>query len=276
VNLAFPGREDVPGALAHRMTVSSGSARPPLPERVTARVAPTTVSKEDPVVVGPPLRGDGWIAAASCCDSYHRRALLPIDGRRFLAQRFAIDWIRIDAERRLGAGDASRNESFPQFGEDVLAVADGSIVHVVDGVPDNVPGSFPSDTSITNADGNSVVQDLGGGSFALYAHLQPGSIRVRPGERVRRGQVLGLLGNSGNSDGPHLHFHVMDGPSALASNGLPYAIDAFTLVGEAVSQDDLQTEFRSPNQPIQVRPVTGAAKQTGVLPADLAIVRFPD
>jgi murein DD-endopeptidase MepM/ murein hydrolase activator NlpD len=125
-----------------------------------------------------------------------------------------------------------------------------------------------------NADGNSVVLDLGDGHFALYAHFQPGSLRVRLGERVRRGQVLGLVGNSGNSDAAHLHFHVMDGPSPLASNGLPYVIDRFEVTGQAVSSSDLDAELRNPLRPVRVRPVPGPSLQRNRLPADLQVVRF--
>jgi murein DD-endopeptidase MepM/ murein hydrolase activator NlpD len=72
---------------------------------------------------------------------------------------------------------------------------------------------------------------MGKGRFAFYAHLQPGSIRVKVGDTVKTGQVLGLLGNSGNSDAPHLHFHIMDGPRPLSSNGLPYRFTRFTSAG---------------------------------------------
>ena len=73
-----------------------------------------------------------------------------------------------------------------------------------------------------------VVLDLGGGRFAFYAHLQPGSLRVKAGDRVKAGQVLGLVGNSGNSTEPHLHFHISNGISPLGSEGLPYAITGKT------------------------------------------------
>jgi len=79
--------------------------------------------------------------------------------------------------------------------------------------------------------GNHVIIDLGGGRYAFYAHLQPGSLRVILGQKVRRGEVVGLLGNSGNSTEPHLHFHLSDGNSPLASEGIPYGYDAFETVG---------------------------------------------
>ena len=75
--------------------------------------------------------------------------------------------------------------------------------------------------------GNSVVLQLGEDRFAFYGHLQPGSLRVKVGDRVKRGQLLGIVGNSGNSTGPHLHFHVADSPSPLAAEGVPYVIDAW-------------------------------------------------
>jgi len=90
----------------------------------------------------------------------------------------------------------------------------------------------PKTITVENVDGNHVVLDLGNGFFAFYAHMQKGSVAVRPGDRVKRGQVLGKLGNSGNTSAPHLHFHIMNGPSVLGSDGLPYVIDHFQLAGQ--------------------------------------------
>jgi murein DD-endopeptidase MepM/ murein hydrolase activator NlpD len=201
---------------------------------------------------------------------------LPVNGARYLAQRFAIDWLQLDPQNRLATGDPSRNESYPQFGAEAIAAADATVAHVQDGMPEGTPGSFPSAVTATTADGNAVVLDLGGGRYALYAHLQPGSIRVREGDRVRRGDVLGRVGNTGNSDAPHLHFHVMDGPSPLASNGLPYVIDGFELMGRAESSSDLNDELETADKPVKVAPATGQARRTNELPADLVMVRFPD
>ena len=91
------------------------------------------------------------------------------------------------------------------------------------------------------AAGNHVVVDIGEGRFAFYAHMQPGSVRVKVGDKVKTGQVLGLLGNSGNTDSPHLHFHVMDGPSPLVSNGLPFVFNSFTGQGRLTDEQPLFT-----------------------------------
>lgn len=275
VNARFTQRADVPKRLVHRIVVTTPAPKPSLPARTVEDVAAATVVGAEPIVVGPPLRGERWVAAASCCDSYHRRAVLPVNGARHLAQRFAIDWIKLDPQNLLATGDPARNESYPQFGADAIAVGDAVVAHVQDGLPEGRPGTFPASVSATTADGNSVVLALGGGHYALYAHLQPGSIRVKTGDRVRRGQVLGLVGNSGNSDAPHLHFHVMDSPSPLASNGLPYVIDSFEITGRAVSANDLDEELKSPDRPVEITPVEGPAWRTNELPANLVVVRFP-
>ena len=87
--------------------------------------------------------------------------------------------------------------------------------------------------------GNLGILSLRHGHYAFYAHRQPGSIRVKPGDRVRRGQVLGLLGNSGNSDAPHRHFQISNGDSWLASEGVPFLFDSFVGLGSAEMQNIL-------------------------------------
>jgi murein DD-endopeptidase MepM/ murein hydrolase activator NlpD len=91
------------------------------------------------------------------------------------------------------------------------------------------------------AGGNYAVVEIGNGRYAFYAHMQPGSVRVKAGDKVTAGQVIGLLGNSGNTDTPHLHFHVMDGPSPLLANGLPYVFTSFTGDGRLADEQPLFT-----------------------------------
>jgi hypothetical protein len=107
-------------------------------------------------------------------------------------------------------------------------------VSTSDGVPDNVPANrAPTGLTLETIGGNTVVLDLGSGLYAFYAHLQPGSIRVRPGQSVRAGEVLASVGNSGNSNAPHLHFQIGDGPTLLFSDGVPFVFDSFMYDGAA-------------------------------------------
>lgn len=136
-------------------------------------------------------------------------------------QRFAVDWIRHGADGK----NLSR-------GEEALAVAAATVVTVIDGVPEHPPGK----PDLYNVTGNSVVLDLGGGEWALYAHLVPGSIRVKVGERVAAGQPLGKIGNSGNSSEPHLHFQLMDAPRLVDAAALPAAFSDVTVGGKRVAR----------------------------------------
>ena len=177
-------------------------------------------------MLGRPLAGDGWVAFNGCCEpgSPHRSTVLPVNGQLHFAQRFAIDWMQLDGQGRLRNGPANDVHSYTGYGAELLATADGIVVSALDGLPDQVPPNGPDPSTITleNVDGNHVVLDLGNGFYAFYAHMKPGSVRVRVGQKVSTGTVLGLLGNSGNSTAPHLHFHIMDTASVLGSEGLPY------------------------------------------------------
>lgn len=203
-----------------------------------------------------PLRGPG---------------LLEQDGQFLVAQRYAIDVVRVVDPLSIFAGDPTRNDSYFLYGAEVIAAAPGRIVASRDGVPENTPPNPPPDVALNDLAGNFVTQDLGGGRFALYAHLQPGSVRVKPGQVVQRGQVLGLVGNSGNSTGPHLHFHVMDGPggpSQLAANGLPYVFDRFELEGHVTGLES------TPPDPIRLPP-DPPRRRTGQYPLTGDIIAVP-
>jgi murein DD-endopeptidase MepM/ murein hydrolase activator NlpD len=118
-----------------------------------------------------------------------------------------------------------------------------------------------------------VILALGKGRFAFYAHLKPGSVRVERGDRVREGEVLGLLGNSGSSTGPHLHFQVMNRPSALASDGLPYVFDRFRLTGRIPPLDDALIATVNAGQPVPVD-TAAAGPRRRALPLGRDVVSF--
>ena len=79
---------------------------------------------------------------------------------------------------------------------------------------------------------------MGNSQYALYAHLKPYSVTLQVGDVVTEGQKLGILGNAGNTTGPHLHFQVMDRPSALKANGLPFVFDCFVLSSTVMDSID--------------------------------------
>ena len=220
-----------PGRLRHRLTISQGSG-----DSVRTHVIEggrTSVIREV-AVIGPPLRGTGWLTAnGPDPQTGHRRSIVPVDGTAAIAQRFGIDYVKMDTNGRRFTGDSLKNESYFAHGTDAIAVADGIVAAVKDSIPENIPGPASRAVPITleTVGGNFVILDIGQGRYAFYAHLIPGSVRVRVGDRVRKGQVLGLVGNSGNSTEPHLHFHLMDGTSPLGSEGIPYAHERFDLVG---------------------------------------------
>ena len=205
--------------------------KPDLPpiERVTP------IDGRAPTTLGFPLAPGEWVAANGPSNtSDHRRSLQVVDGRARIAQRFAIDWVKLGPDGRLFHGDKAANANWYGFGADVLAVADATVSAAHDGIPENEPSDKRAvPITLETVGGNYLILDLGGGRYAFYAHLQPGSQRVHVGDKVRRGQVLALLGNTGNSDAPHLHFHVSDANNPLGAEGLPYVFASYVSAGKA-------------------------------------------
>ncbi|MFP5406048.1 MAG: M23 family metallopeptidase, partial [Gammaproteobacteria bacterium] len=247
------------------------TASAPAQQAYTA--APLAVDKPAALVIGPPLAGAGWVAFNGCCapGGVHRATGLPVNGVVHYAQRFAIDWVRMDAHGRTVNGDQGDVRNYTAYGADILAVADATVVDVLDELEDQTPPKLPDPSTITlrNVDGNHVTLDLGQGRYAFYAHMKKGTVKVRIGERVCRGQVLGKVGNTGNTSAPHLHFHVMDSPSVLGSSGLPYVIDTFTCAGQV--PESLAGNFGASWSSALFAEPSRRAKQ---FPLDLAVIDF--
>ena len=223
VTLDSPAK--VPAAITHKISAKFDF----YPEELTVQTARLPVSR-DLVLISAPLRGDNWQAGnGPSITSLHRRSLIPIDGHAQIAQRFGIDWVRLNPDGRTFTGDPKDNKNYRAYGTEVLAVADGVVTETKDGIPQNVPGLESRAVPITleTVPGNHIILDLGHGRYALYAHLQPGSLKVKLGDHVKRGQVLALVGNSGNSIEPHLHFQITNGNSPLGSEGIPYQLESF-------------------------------------------------
>ena len=263
----------VPVRLSHRVTIHA-SAAPPGQQDITESGGNVTLNRRAVASIGAPLQGERYVSADSCCDaSRHTRAALPVNGRVWVAQRSAVDWEELDAQGRIYNGPQDKLESYTIFGKPVLAVADAVVVSVRDGLPEQTPGKYPTNISLDDADGNSVILDLGELRYAMYAHMQPGSIKVHKGDKVKVGQVIGLVGNTGNSVAPHLHFQVMDRPSSVASNGLPYEIKKFRVVGRTPGTRAFD-EAEEKGTPLAVTPTSSGQQVEKALPLDQLVISF--
>ncbi|WP_339152553.1 M23 family metallopeptidase [Streptomyces sp. F41] len=205
-----------------------------------SRSGPKEALGDRPAVeVDPPVTGR-WSALNSPADK------VPSHGTHVYGQTYAID---IVAEPETGDGEpparppfrlfwpvARRNRDFPAFGAPLLAVADATVVRASDGQRDHlsrnslpalaylmlIEGAVRDMLGARRIIGNHVILDLGEGTYAVYAHVQRGSLEVKAGDTVRAGQRIGRVGNSGNTTEPHLHFHLMDGPDPDAARGVPF------------------------------------------------------
>jgi Peptidase family M23 len=275
VDVALDKEATVPAALSHAVGLSLAEPMPPLfPATMTETVAPVTVQTRKPVAISPPLSGPNWVDGDGCCDmGAHRMALNPINGQLWAAERFAIDYLQLQPDGRLFIGEETKPESFAYYGADILAVTDGPVVAAVDGLPEQVPGKNPTGLALDQYAGNHIVQDLGDGNYALYAHIKTGTVKVKPGDRLTAGQVIGSVGNTGNSSAPHLHFHVMSTPDPLRSDGLPFVFTGFRLDSRiAVADDDLDSIFDG--QPVPRQPGFTARDESNVMPLDLDVMTY--
>ena len=284
VDFTLDSLDKAPKAVLHRLhgagAIIPGSTDP---APVDYLAAPLDIAAGTPRVIGPPVKGDRWVALNGCClpGFPHRTSLSTFNGMLVNGQRFAIDWKQANENSEFYTGDRTKNESYVDYGAPIYAVADGTVSTTLDALDPNPPGVLPAadpvlgpKITVETVDGNNIVQDIGGGAFAFYAHLQKGSLLVRPGDRVTKGQVIAKLGNTGNANASHMHFHLMDGPSVLGSDGLPYVIDRFSYDGQVAPQALIDTDDYLSGQFLQGRLATPEPR-TDQLPAALAIVDFP-
>lgn len=259
--LTFDKLDEVPAKIQHRMAMKIGD----YPEAITLEGVPVAVNKNPVTVISPPLRGENWLAGNGPSNvSIHRRALVPVGGRARIAQRYAIDWVQLYPDGRTFHGDAKDNRNYRAYGAEILSVSDGVITQTKDGIQQNVPNERPAvPMTLETIGGNHVIVDIGNSLFAFYAHMQPGSLRVKVGDHVRRGDALGLIGNSGNSSEPHLHLHLCDANSELACEGVPYAFVSFEVEGNGMG-------WRQ-SEPHAAPPV----KRELEIPAENDVVRLP-
>jgi murein DD-endopeptidase MepM/ murein hydrolase activator NlpD len=262
--------QQVPRSLRHSFQVSTegGGTLAATDARVDVRSAP-------PIAVGSPFRAGAWLAHNG--PGQHRSAhwgsaLLERRTAR-IPQRYAIDFIGVDNNGRAVRGDfrKSSNDDWIGFGRDILAVLDGTVYAARDGIVDNQPlvePPRPSSPSAADTYGNYVIVRAGDGTFVHYAHLQQNSVAVKTGQLVRRGQVIGRLGNSGNTNGAHLHFNITDSSEPEATQGIPFVFDSVESLGTTTAAIALGAE------PAAGQTQFSSTPQQRTLPLDGAVVRF--
>jgi murein DD-endopeptidase len=240
VMLTFEKSADIPDSLTHRITLEYRRASGEM-VRAQGEGARVLVGKDEPIFIVPPVRPGVWLAGNCAGDGPvgHRNSIQPWDGRLVVSQRYAVDLMKFGGDFRLTSGRGSSNPDWHGYGQEVLAAADGVISDTKDGIIENTPqGSYAVPSTIEYVAGNYVVLEIRKAVYAVYAHLKPGSLRVKPGDKVQKGQVLGLIGNSGQSDAPHLHFHLINANPPFGGQGLPFVFERFDLLGPFDSLDE--------------------------------------
>ena len=222
----------VPDKLIHQLSLNrTAEGLPP----VTITGDEVSVRKDlKPVVIGSPVKGPGWFTLETTSPmTHHFLSQVTMDGVTRVPQRYAQDFIYLDpVTGEAYSGNDTVARDYFGFGRDLYAVADGKVVDARDGIPDIENTTEKPPASVDTAAGNSVIIDIGNQKYACYAHMVNGSVRIRPGDTVKEGQVIGLMGNSGNSDAPHLHFQVItDIPKFLGAEGYPHVYRSFDLIG---------------------------------------------
>jgi hypothetical protein len=276
LDVAVRSRAEIPRVLEHRITGSIVAAPvgASIPFEIVVARIPTSEAK--PPVLGPPVGPGIWLASEGCCRdvTHHRRGLVPVNGELSVAQRFAIDFFRLDDQFRTWVDDPTKLDSYLSYGQPILAAADGVVVNVRDGLRDQSPPQTPPIPPIDETVGNHVIVRIAPDVYVLYGHMKRGSVLVSKGERVRRGQELGRIGTSGNSTTPHLHFQTLTTATFFPTDSTPYVFEAFTLIAKESARIWDDNVGLQPTGTIPVSPVA-PTQFRNTMPLDRDIIIFP-
>ena len=225
---------------------------------------PSLPVHRDAITIEPPVRGT-WLVGNGFEQASNHRNYYIVNQNFVIPQRFGADFIKLDRGGGDADGNGTANSHYNAYQEPVFAVADGEVVTVLDGMPELAPlESNRTRFKWSEYPGNRIVLKLGPRQYALYAHLQSGSFKVKVGDRVQSGMELARLGATGNSTNPHFHFHISEGPLTLDTQGMPFHFSSF----EKLVED---YRFRPDQRPL---PETGI-KMTRSIPANRWVIRFP-
>jgi hypothetical protein len=234
IQLPIPLGMDVPVTISHQFVFRDTVAN----QELTIEGAIFSPRKnEAPVVISSPMKGSGWVNINQSTSDYHFYKMLFFEGQIYRSEIYAFDNLQFNDDlSEIYEGDPRVNDSYFNYKDTLYAVEDGTIIALVDGLPENDGDSVTVvfNTFLEQA-GNYLSLDIGGGFVASYMHIVPNSFFVSLGDVVKDGDPLALLGNSGHSTMPHLHFQVCDGPDIIRSEGVPFVLKKYTKIGDVFS-----------------------------------------
>jgi hypothetical protein len=272
-DVGYAAGDEAPCTIALRIRTSQPDVKR-LPES-TILSPPLKVSQQEAIVLASPFKGDGWLDSNGCCAEIgpHRFVTNPMNGTLDPSEQFAIDWFKVDSHGKAFRTDGKTSEDWLCYGVELLAVAPGTVIESVRDMPDVLPGAAPTNLTIAEFTGNHVTLDLGNGRYAVYAHMAPHSVTVHVGDHVKTGDKLGLLGNSGNTTGPHLHFQISDRPSTLDTTALPFVFESMVLENRTSADMDDMDIFSIKGTPLPMNP-TVAKPLTRTMPLSRDVINF--
>lgn len=217
--------QTIPDSLVHHLQLRDGN------QTLTQTIS-IPVDNSAPLAIGPPFHNGTWAAVREpSWERGHRRVTYTVDGHTRIPGRYAIDFIQLDDNGRYAKNNEDSIRNWLGYSTEVLAVTDGIVTATRNDFPEsNTLSAHPKYPS-SQASGNYISIQTGKDRFVFYEHLQPGSIRVRPGQTIKKGEAIARLGFTGQTTGPHLHLHVADAGSPLGAEGVPFVFDSFTLLG---------------------------------------------
>ncbi len=230
IQIPIPLAENIPAGITHKFVFTNKAGSEVIVEG--AEFFPRL--SESPLRISSPVKGKNWLFINQSSMGYHFYVLFFKDGEIYRGERFAFDNLKLDDNwDNYFSGDPKVNSSYHNYGDTLYAVGDGTVITIKDGRPEN---NGDAQNLVFNTldeyGGNYIVVQIGIGQYALYAHCQPGKFMVNTGDFVKEGDPIALLGNSGNSTAPHLHFQITESPELLFTKGLPFVLKKYYKAGD--------------------------------------------
>lgn len=218
--------------LLDRIEITALAQPPDSNETIQAQANVPVTFPEQQTDLHFPLHATWWAIQAADWSDQHKQEVF--------SQTYAADFVKLGPNNHFFAGDGLTLEDHYSWNQPAYATAGGKVVYAIDFLPDQQPG-VPADQRLFATDprrilGNAVTISHGNGEYSFYGHLRQGHINVQQGQMVEQGDIIGYVGNSGHSPGPHLHFHLMNGANPFIDQGLPCKFSHFAAGGQFFDQ----------------------------------------